>query len=101
MFLLQTPATPFQDVAIAIGVTMCEQFTCGSPEDLIQLLLYNGTFNPQRDPQNRIKPAHQNFTLTLPNQKGPAQLGLVHFSLGRSVSDALPASGVLTNCTLI
>ncbi|KAF5347212.1 hypothetical protein D9758_011044 [Tetrapyrgos nigripes] len=77
-----TPPTPFQDIAIAIGVTMCEQFTCTSPEEFMQFLLYNGTFNPQRDPQERTKPAHQNFTLTLPNQKGPAQLGLVHFGLG-------------------
>jgi len=66
---------------------MCEQFTCGNPQELMQFLLFAGPFNPERDPQARTKPAHQNFTVTLPSgQSGPAQLGVVHFTLGREVS---------------
>ncbi|KAK7440586.1 hypothetical protein VKT23_016934 [Stygiomarasmius scandens] len=82
-----TPPTPFQDVSVAIGLTMCEQFTCGNPQELMQFLLFAGPFNPERDPQARTKPAHQNFTVTLPSgQSGPAQLGVVHFTLGREAA---------------
>ncbi|THV02038.1 hypothetical protein K435DRAFT_792836 [Dendrothele bispora CBS 962.96] len=81
-----TPATPFQDVSVAIGLTMCEQFTCGDPKDFMQFLLFAGPLSPERDPQNPIKPAHQNYTVTLPDQTGPAQLGVVHFTLGRAAT---------------
>ncbi|KAF9445455.1 hypothetical protein P691DRAFT_675614 [Macrolepiota fuliginosa MF-IS2] len=71
-----------QEVAVVIGVQSCVT-RCPAPSDTMGQVLYSGSYNPQRDPANRTKQPFQNFTVTVPSNlpKGPAQIGVAHFSL--------------------
>ncbi|KXN82043.1 hypothetical protein AN958_03294 [Leucoagaricus sp. SymC.cos] len=83
-----------QEVSVVIGINSCAGFNgeCPSPSDTMGTVLYSGSYNPQLVTSMPFKPPHQNFTVTVPPriQKGPAQIGVAHFSLiGASLSPFL------------
>ncbi|KAJ3564313.1 hypothetical protein NP233_g8375 [Leucocoprinus birnbaumii] len=76
--------TPEKQVAVVIGLAPCfsEANYCPPPSDELLNLLYSGPYNPQR-PDGNSQTIYQNFTVEIPAgiQKGPAVLGVAHFSL--------------------
>ncbi|KAJ3575118.1 hypothetical protein NP233_g1314 [Leucocoprinus birnbaumii] len=72
-----------QEVAVVIGIQSCAATPCAPPSGTMGQILYSGGFDPKPDPNDAIKPPHQNFTVTLPSNlpKGSAQVGVAHFSL--------------------
>ncbi|GKZ36207.1 hypothetical protein AbraIFM66950_007204 [Aspergillus brasiliensis] len=71
------------EIGIAIGIEPCSESSgCPSPDSAIGNLLYSGAFDPQT---NGPGGQYENFTVTVPDLTGAAQIGVVRpFLVGDS-----------------
>ncbi|GLA72717.1 hypothetical protein AtubIFM55763_003602 [Aspergillus tubingensis] len=63
------------EIGIAIGIESCSGSSgCTAPDSAIGNLLYSGPYDPQ---SNGPPYPYENFTVTVPDVTGPAQIGVV------------------------
>ncbi|PYH48541.1 uncharacterized protein BP01DRAFT_353705 [Aspergillus saccharolyticus JOP 1030-1] len=63
------------EIGIAIGIQSCpDTRPCAPPNEYLQDLLYTGPFDPEY--HTDFYDEYQNFTLTVPDVTGPAQIGV-------------------------
>ncbi|RAH85429.1 hypothetical protein BO86DRAFT_376433 [Aspergillus japonicus CBS 114.51] len=63
------------EIGIAIGIQSCpDTRPCPPPNEYLQYVLYNGPYDPEYE--TGFYDQYQNFTVTVPDVTGPAQIGV-------------------------
>ncbi|KAG6829721.1 hypothetical protein H0H92_003680 [Tricholoma furcatifolium] len=68
--------TYLQEVGIAIAFLSCGSSPCDQSLDRLGTVLYAGSYNPTA---HGAGGTYEDFTVTIPDTKGPAQLGIGHY----------------------
>ncbi|GKZ69930.1 hypothetical protein AnigIFM50267_005167 [Aspergillus niger] len=86
------------EIGIAIGIESCSGSSgCPDPDSEIGNLLYSGPYDPQ---SNGPPDPYENFTITVPDVTGPAQIGVVRpFLVGLSYEFVVGSA--VTNVTIV
>ncbi|EIW74042.1 hypothetical protein CONPUDRAFT_86030 [Coniophora puteana RWD-64-598 SS2] len=76
--------TGFDQVALIISMTSCASGACLPMAEGLDIILYNGAFNPvEPNPNPAHQQPNQNFTVAIPAalQKGEALIGVTQIAL--------------------
>ncbi|PYI11220.1 hypothetical protein BO78DRAFT_425754 [Aspergillus sclerotiicarbonarius CBS 121057] len=85
------------EVGLGVGIESCTS-GCPDPTGALGTLVYNGGYDPQLGPG--IHDEYENFTITVPDTKGPAQIGIVRaFLVGLAYT--ITIGSAVTNVTIV
>ncbi|RAL11204.1 uncharacterized protein BO97DRAFT_435493 [Aspergillus homomorphus CBS 101889] len=87
------------EIGIAIGIQSCPATRpCPAPNEYLQNVLYSGPFAPEY--HTGFYDQYQNFTLTVPDVTGPAQIGITRaFLVGAGW--ATTVGSIASNYTIV